>query len=298
MLKSPSHITIGASSIEGTARFFQAFGFVRESDSTIDAFAARELYGLDRATSETRLSMPGAERGLIRVVETHLGTIASGPFDRGAHAVDLYVRDMGQALEIVKNTRAGIGPVAAYRVGPMTIKECKCVGPDGLVLVLIEVDKRRPSVLDSSANTLFSEVHSGVYVVESVDAAAGFWKDAGLKVLLDVTFAEPTVAEFMRLPRPDTRLRLGLFADEAQLPVRLELIEFPDADGRGAPLIDARPLRPGRFVFGFVVGDVAAAVKAMPGAKYSKICRIGKDAVAAGTAPGGVGFEFWSPKDV
>ena len=102
----------------------------------------------------------------------------------------------------------------------------------------------------------------------------------------------------MHLPRPDTRLRLALFADEAQLPVRLELIEFPDADGRGAPLIDARPLRPGRFVFGFEVGDVATAVRATPGAAYSKICRIGKDAVVAGTAPGGVGFELWSPDGV
>ena len=298
MLKSPNHVTVGASNIEGTARFFQAFGFVRESESTVGAFAARELYGLDRASAETRLRMPGAESGFVRLVETDREAVSGGPFDRGPHAIDLYVRDMVEALEIVKNTRADIGPVAAYKVGPMAIKECKCVGPDGLALVLIEVDKRRPSVLDSSACTRFSEVHSGVYVVDSVDAAAGFWKDAGLKVLLDATFAEPTVAEFMHLPRPDTRLRLALFADEAQFPVRLELIEFPDADGRGAPLIDARPLRPGRFVFGFETGDLATAVKNMPRAVYSKICRIGKDAVVAGTAPGGVGFELWSSDDV
>ena len=297
MLKSPSHVTIGASQIEPTARFFQAFGFVRESDRIIGAFAARELYGMERATRETRLTMPGAPGGFIRLVEAQTEAVLGGPFDRGPHAVDLYVRDMNEALEIVKNTHAAIGPVAAYRVGPMSIKECKCVGPDGLALVLIEVDKRRPSVLDSSAHALFSEVHSAVYVVESVDAAAGFWKDAGLKVLLDATFAEPTVAEFMHLPRPDTKLRLALFADEAQRPVRLEMIEFPDPDGRGAPLIDARPLRPGRFVFGFEVTNVAAAVKSMPGASYSKICRIGRDAVAAGTAPGGVGFELWAPDE-
>lgn len=298
MLKSPSHVTIGASRLEATARFLQAFGFVRESDRAIGAFAARELYGLGRATNETRLSMPGAERGFVRLVQTNAAAIRGGPFDRGPHAVDLYVRDMGPALEIVKNTHADIGPVAAYKVGPMTIKECKCVGPDGLALVLIEVDKRRPSVLDSSVHALFSEVHSAVYVVESVDAAAGFWKDAGLKVLLDATFAEPTVAEFMHLPRPDAKLRLALFADEAQLPLRLEMIEFPDPDGRGAPLIEARPLRPGRFVFGFEVDNVPGAIKAMPGASYSKVCRIGKDTVAAGTAPGGVGFELWSPYDV
>ncbi len=298
MLKSPSHVTVGASSVEQTARFFQAFGFVRESDSTIGAFAARELYGLEEPTHETRLCMPGAEGGFIRVVRTNRDAIEGGPFDRGPHAVDLYVRDMIPALEIVKNTHASIGPVAAYKVGPMTIKECKCVGPDGLALVLIEVDKRRPSVLDWSAHALFSEVHSAVSVVESVDAASGFWKDAGLQVLLDATFAEPTVADFMHLPRPDTRLRLALFADPSQAPVRLEMIEFPDPDGRGAPLIEPRPLRPGRFVFGFEVEDVAASVKAMPGASYTKICRIGRDAVVAGTAPGGVGFELWSPDDV
>ena len=294
MLKSPTHITIGVSNLERTARFFQAFGFVRERDVVMGAFAARELYGLPHAANGAFLTMPGAEGGSIRLVETPGEPLPGGPFDRGPHAVDLYVRDMGRALEVVKNTHADIGPVAAYMVGPMTIKECKCVGPDGLALVLIEVDKRRPSLLDASDQVLFSEVHSAVFVVDSVDASAGFWKAAGLKVLLDATFAEPSVAEFMHLPRPDTRLRLALFADEAQMPVRLELIEFPDPDGRGAPLIDARPLRPGRFVFGFEVDNVAASIAAMPGASYSKTCRIERSAVVAGTAPGAVAFEVWS----
>ncbi len=295
MLKSPGHVTIGASNLERTARFFQTFGFVREADSPIEAFAARELYGLRGATSETRLGMPGAAQGSIRLVQTDEAAVHGGPFDRGAHAVDLYVRDMGQALEVVKNTHAAIGPVAAYSVGPMSVKECKCVGPDGLALVLIEVDRKRPSVLDSSASVLFSEVHSAVYVVDSIDAAAGFWTGAGLKVLLDATFAEPGVAEFMHLPRPDTRLRLALFADQGQFPIRLELIEFPDADGRQAPLIESRPLRPGRFVFGFEVSSVAQVSRDLSGAVYSKTCRIGARSVIAGTAPGGVGFELWSP---
>jgi catechol 2,3-dioxygenase-like lactoylglutathione lyase family enzyme len=298
MLKSPSHVTIGASSVERTARFFQALGFARESDSAIGSFPARELYGLGRAVSETRLSMPGANRGFIRVVESPLEGSSRGPFDRGSRSVGLYVREMGPALEIVKNTHAGIGPVVRYTLGSTPIKECQCVGPDGLALVLIEIDQRQPSVLDSSAHALFSEVHSAGHVVESVDAAAGFWKDAGLKVLLDVTLSEPTVAEAMHLPRASARLRRALFADDAQLPVRLEMIEFPDPDGRGAARVDARPLRPGRFLCGFEVDDVAAAIKGMPGAAYSKICRVGKDSVAGGTAPGGVGFELWSPDDV
>lgn len=295
MLKSPSHVTIGASSIEDTSRFFQAFGFVRESDFTVGAFAARELYGLARPAAGARLSMPGADRGFIRLVETSEPPVHGGPLDRGPHAVDLYVRDMAAALEIVKNTRAAIGPVAAYKVGPMAIKECKCVGPDGLALVLIEVNKRRPSVLDASVHAMFSEVHSAVYVVESVDASAGFWKEAGLLPLLDATFAEPEVAAFMHLPRPDTRLRLALFADEAQLPIRLEMIEFPDPDGRGAPMIEARPLRPGRFVFGFEVEGVEMTARSLPGASYSKIARVGDDLVASGAAAGGVAFELWSP---
>lgn len=294
MLKSPSHVTIAASSLEGTARFFQALGFVRESDRAIGAFAARELYGLDGPAQETRLAMPGSSLGRIQVLEVPGEPVAGGPFDRGAHAVDLYVRDMGQALDVVRTTHAVIGPVAAYAVGQMTVKECKCVGPDGLALVLIEVDKRRPSVLDTNANALFSEVHSVVHVVESIDAAAAFWKGAGLKVLLDATFAEPSVAEFMHLPRPDTRLRLALFAEPGQFPIRLELIEFPDPDGRNTPLISARPLRPGRFVSAFEVSSVIEATSVLKDAAYSKHCRIEKDAVVAGVAPGGVGFELWT----
>lgn len=292
MLKSPSYVTLGASHIENTARFFQTFGFVRESGTSVGGFAARELYGLPAPTTEAVLVMPGAKSGYLRLVETSMDTVEGEPFDRGPHAIDLYVRDMEAAIEVVKNTHAGIGPVAAYKVGPMTIKECKCVGPDGLALVLIEVDKRRPSVLDLADNVLFSEVHSAVSVVESVDAAAPFWKAAGLKVLLDATFAEPAVAEFMHLPRPDTKLRLALFADEGQLPIRLEMIEFPDPDARDAPMIDATPLRPGRFLFGFDVADVSATRAALPGARYSKICRVTGGHAVVGIAPGGVGFEL------
>jgi catechol 2,3-dioxygenase-like lactoylglutathione lyase family enzyme len=296
MLKSPSYVVVGAANIERTARFFQTVGFVQEASSTIDAFAARELYGLHRATNEVRLTMPGAAAGFVRLVETSEDPATGGPLDHGPHAVDLYVRDMGQALDVVKNTHADIGAVAAYSVGPMAIKECKCVGPDGLALVLIEVDRRRPSRLDSSPAVLFSEIHSAVYVVDSIDAAGGFWKDAGLKVLLDATFAEPGVAEFMHLPRPDTRLRLALFADEGADPVRLELIEFPDPDGRGAPRISARPLRPGRFIFGFEVADAAVTGRSLPAAVWSKTCRTGLDLVTAGLAPQGVGFEVRSSR--
>lgn len=292
MLKSPGFITVGASSIERTARFFQAFGFVRESGATLSGFAARELYGLTGATSEAILTKPGARLGYVRVVETREATVEGGPFDRGPHAIDLYVRDMETALEVVRNSHAEVGPVAAYRVGPMTIKECKCAGPDGMALVLIEVDKRRPSVLDLPGNLLFSEIHSAVSVVESIDAASAFWVSAGLKVLLDATFAEPAVAEFMHLPRPDTRLRLALFADQGQSPIRLEMIEFPDPDARNAPKIDPTPLRPGRFLFGFDVADVGAAMRALDQARYSKICRVSGGLAAVGIAPGGIGFEL------
>lgn len=294
MLNSPSFVTIGASNVERTARFFQTFGFFRQSRNSIDSFAARELYGLPGATEEVTLVMPGAARGSIRVVGSALESVDAGAFDRGPHAVDLYVRDMDQALEIAKNSHAEIGPVAAYSVGPMRIRECKCVGPDGLALVLIEVDKRRPSVLDTAETILFSEVHSAVSVVESIDAAAPFWKSAGLSVLLDATFAEPTVAEFMHLPRPDTKLRLALFAEAGQLPIRLEMIEFPDPEARNAPGVQSKPLRPGRFLFGFEVGNVAAAIAALPGADYAKVCRVSGGLAATGIAPGGIGFELRS----
>ena len=293
MLKSPNHIALGVSNLETTARFFQYFGFVREADTAIGAFAARELYGLAGSTHEARLVMPGASAGSLRLVETPMESRHGGPFDRGAHAVDLYVRDMDRALNVVKNTHAEIGPVAAYKIGPMSIKECKCVGPDDLALVLIEVDKMRPSILTSNPAALFSEVHSAVAVVDSIDAAAPFWKEAGLKSLLDATFAEPSVSAFMGLPRPDTRLRLILFADEGQQPIRLEMIEFPDADGRGAALIDSVPLLPGRFTFGFEVSSPAAVAKALSGATCSRLCRVGGKNVIAGLAPGGVRFELW-----
>ena len=295
MLKSPNHVALGVSNIEQTARFFQTFGFVREADTAISAFAARQLYGLGTATWESRLVMPGAAAGFLRLIHTPGEPVHGGTFDRGAHAIDLYVRDMDQALNVAKNTHAAISAVAAYKVGLMTIKECKCVGPDGIALVLIAVDKMRPSLLSTNPAPLFSEVHSAVTVVDSIDAAAPFWKQAGLTSLLDATFAEPSVNAFMGLPRPDTRLRLILFADPGQAPIRLEMIEFPDPDGRGAPLIDSVPLRPGRFTFGFEVDSPAHTAKALSSGTYSQSCRVGSRTVIAGLAPGGVRFELWSP---
>jgi hypothetical protein len=197
----------------------------------------------------------------------------------------------------VKNTHAAIGGVVDHMEGPVSTRACRCEGPDGLVLVLIEARNRKPGLLDSSEKARFSEVHAAAYVVDSVDAAIAFWRSAGLTVLSDATLADPG-AGLIRLPHPGVRLRRAVLADEASRPIRIEMIDFPDPEGSGAPLIEARPLRPGRFLLGFEVENVASAIKATPNAAWSKICRIGKDAVAAGTAPGGVGFELWSPDDV
>jgi hypothetical protein len=303
MLLSPTHVALGASAIEPMARFFQRFGFARTEDRVLSAFAARELYGLKGATSEAVLVMPGADLGYLRLVETGStgtrspgGGAGHGPFDLGAHAVDLYVRDMDRAVAQARRAGARVGPIAPYRIGGMFVRECKCVGPDEIALVLIEVDKRRPSILDRHAAALFSEVHSAVYVVDQIAQSGPFWNQAGLQTLLDATFAEPGVAAFMGLPRPDTRLRLVLYADGKQMPVRLELIEFPDPDGRNQPAVDPLPLRPGRFAFGFEAKDAAvlSADFRARGASMSRQVSVDGRQVIAGTAPGGVRFELWA----
>lgn len=296
-LASPSHIALGASAIEPMARFFQAFGFVRGEERPISAFAARELYGIPAAARETCLVMPGASAGFLRIIETPHPPLHHGPFELGSHAIDLYARDIEHVSMVALRAGAKVGPIAPYRVGGMEVKECKCVGPDGVALVLIQVDKRRPSILDSNPAAFASEVHSGVFVVDSADDAIPFWKQAGLRSLLDATFAEAAVAAFMGLPRPDTRLRLVLFADEGQFPIRLELIEFPDPDGRSQPSVPSVPLRPGRFAFGFHVKDVRTAANALNGATYSRATSIAGQTVVAGTAPGGVRFELWESEE-
>jgi catechol 2,3-dioxygenase-like lactoylglutathione lyase family enzyme len=281
-----AHVVIGARQPEACVRFLEAFGFEAVSSVTLDAACARALYGLDEATEEVRLGAGGG-RGDVFVVATPHPPAAAGALVVGPHAVDLYTRDVERSRELAEQAGAVCGPIVDYSVGPLRIRECKVTGPDHLALVFIEVDRRRPSLLDRDTARLHSEVHSAVWVVQGVDAGLPFWcGHAGLSVLLDATFREPAVARLMELSSPTTPVRLVVLAGADAAPPRLELIECPE---EAADPVPAWPIRPGLHAAVVEVPALEAVTGTLPGVDWGQAVQLagGVEAVA-GTAPCGV----------
>jgi catechol 2,3-dioxygenase-like lactoylglutathione lyase family enzyme len=292
VLSSPSHVAVGCTDLDATTRFLQAFGFQADGDAVLPAGVAAALYGADGPLPQRWLSVPQAARGRVRLVQAASPRAGRGPFDRGAHAIDLYTTDIARSVEQARQAGGRAGPTGSYRAGPLQVHEVKTHGPDGLALVFIQVDRRRPSVLDSAPDRLHSEVHSIVWTVDGADmeAALAFWRDtAGLSVLLDATLADPQISMFMELPRDEVTVRLALLADADVAPARLELLTFPD--DRGAP--PATTLHAGSFLPGFTVDDLDATMGRLRGATFGEVAALpGGGRAVRGVAPGGVAFEL------
>lgn len=151
-------------------------------------------------------------RGTVSVVPG-AGSWERPPLGGGPAALDFYVRAVGDR------------PHVTVELGPLVMHQARVVGPDGLPVVLIEANHRRPSLLDSSDASV-SEAHSLVWVVPSIDEALAFFRAAGLVVAFDLPITSPAVCELMGLPA-GTTVRMAMLGDEALTPMRLELFEAP-----------------------------------------------------------------------
>lgn len=290
-LESPHHVVLGASDPGAAAAFFRALGFESGGPEGLSSVAARALYGLDQATSQQWLRMPGAERGGLRIVATPHPPAACGPYDHQPQAIDLYTTDMARSLEAARRAGARGREPLSYRVGTLEVAEGKAVGPDGVPVIFLRLSRRRPSLLDREPGRLHSEVHAFVRAVASLDRALGFWRDrAGLNVMMDATLRDPNVTGVMQLPRRDAPVRIAILVDAETRPVRLELIEFPEDRGSAVP---PRPLRAGLHGPAFEVASIEAARRAWPEVEVGEAVAVGEGRAAAALEPGGVPFELW-----
>lgn len=160
--------------------------------------------------------------GLGAALDGPLGTVevvaGSGSWDRaplsgGTAALDFYVRSVGSRDHVT------------IELGPLVMRQARVIGPDGLPVVLIEANHRRPSLLDHSAAQT-SEAHSLVWVVPSIDETLAFFRQTGLTVAFDLPITSPAVCELMDLPE-GTTVRMAMLGDEGLTPMRLELFEAP-----------------------------------------------------------------------
>ncbi len=252
MLQSPIGAVVGASDVAATVAFLQGF----------------DLAVVDKGPGHVDLA--SAERGRVRVVRAAPGP-ARAPYDGGVAALDFYVRDIGDR------------PSVRIDLGPLVMHQSRMTGPDGLPVVLIEANHRRPSRLDTTAAE-FSEAHSLVWVVPEVGETVAFFTAAGLTCAFDVPLDSPAVTEIMGLPEPGP-VRMAMVSDDAVSPMRLELFGFP---GRSVPASDGQPLA-GRAWPAFAVDDLTAAL-ALPWDRVGEV----RDGAVRCVAPGGVLVELWS----
>lgn len=295
-LRSPSHVVIGANEPDRMADYLGRFGFTERRAAVLAPAAADALYGLDRPLREIELRTPGAETGWIRVVETPLPAPERPPYARGPALLDLYTRNIEASMALTVEAGAHAGPIVEYPVeGLGSVFEGRALGPEGLALGFVMSDDRRSSVLDADPAARHSEAHAYVWTVDSIDAAVGFWVDAGMRLLLDSMVADPGISTFMELPRPGVAIRIVHLTGADEEPIRFELMEFPTDAG---PAVEALPLRPGLHVAAFGVADVAAEVASHPTAAWRDQVALSNDVhpharAVAGVAPGGVRFELW-----
>ncbi len=296
-LGSPDHVVVGATDLEGMEAFLGRFEFHSHPLPDLEPRAAQALYGLEGPCRQRRLVPEPAEQGWIRLVETPHAHRQGGAYDARPLAVDLYTRSIEKSLAIAAGARAHFpeihcGELVEYEVGPLAIREAEVIGPDGLVVVFLEVSQRRSSLLDRVPERLHSEVHSVVLAVDSAGEALPFWQGpAGLDTLIDAPIEGAMISRLMNLPRPNVPVRFVLLADDACNPTRFELLEFSEDAGETRP---TWPLAAGLHAPGFSVSNLDTALQTLGEAEAGALAQLGTGARGVSlVAPGQVRFELW-----
>ena len=294
------HAVVGVSDLAASIAFYTAYGFEVVARNRLEADVATALYGLDSATDEVVLGVPGAATGRLRLVHTPLPLPDRGHFHRGGHALDIYTSDMEASTALARELGVVVGPTADYVFGPVSLQQAQAMAPDEVPFVFVGIDRRLPSILDAQPERAHSELHSVVGCVDGIDAETAFWKDVvGLELRSQFPIDVPAVSEFMMLPR-HVPIRMSVMSGAAANPPRFELLEFSDAEGI---TVSGRPLLPGCLVVGLRVPHVLAAVEAMAHAgatTYPAVSAPGLNGqvelAAFVTTPGGIDVEVRGPQ--
>lgn len=286
-------MVIGATDVDATAAFFARFGFEPLSEGTLPADAAGRLFDLPGEARELELGTTGATTGRITILRTPFNPAPAVPFARGPIALDVYTTNLDDSLEVVRAARLDHGPVGRVELGPLLLRQCRVMGPDGLPLVLVEASQRRPSVLDRDPGRLHSEVHSVVWSVDDVAAAGAFVRDhAGLTFAGPYPVGNPQVSAFMGLPREDVPIQMGLLAGAETAPVRLEPLCFTADPGLA---VADRRLRGGLHALAFQVADLEVARRSLHGMSFGPALEVSAGRAMATTTPQGIRLQVWGP---
>ncbi|MEX1310978.1 MAG: VOC family protein [Candidatus Sulfomarinibacteraceae bacterium] len=297
MLPSPVDVVVGASDMEAATRFLIHFGFEMGVAGTLPAEAARALYGIDAPVDELVMAAPGAPRGRVRLVSTPNPARTYAPFDARPFAIDLFTADMDRSVAEARKAGYHTSPVTDHRFGPVTIREVEIIGPDRVVMTLLEPSAgRRPCILDDDPGRLHSEVHAFVWSDTDLDRHIGYWTDRGLQTLMDVVMETPGLGALVGAPDEDVKLRLTVFADQPEArPIRVEYVEFIGKPSQPQPTL---PLAAGLHAPAFELEDLDAVLEELAPAEIGEVVAVDTPVhpgmrAATAVTPGGHRFEVW-----
>jgi hypothetical protein len=266
-MSAPVEVVVGATDLDATTRFLATFDLEVVAEGTVAVTDADSGDGQAGSTSWRRLGVPGADRGTIRLVATDLPggprpAIAAGPL-----AVDLYTRDLDASLARLADAGIDRGHLGTLDLGPLVMRQCEVIAPDGWRIVLVEANHRRPTTLDDDPDRLHSEVHSVLWTVPSIEEATPALVDLGLTQAHVFPIQHPELARIIDLPAPDTTLVMNLLVDGDQAPIRVELCEFPEHPPAAGDIPhhgDGSPLASGVHALALSTDPTAPTV-ALPG---------------------------------
>ncbi len=296
MLPSPRDVVIGASDLGAVASFLALFGFAEVARDRLPQPCASALYGLETATDELLLAVPGAERGRVRVVATANPARRFAPFDPRPFAIDLFSTDVEAGVAIASANGFHASPITDHRFGPAVIREVEVIGPDGIVLTLLQPNVgRRSSILDHEPDRLHSEVHAFVWSESGLDEHLRFWQERGLTKSTDAVLDTPGLGALVGVPDEDVSMRLTVLAGAEGHPIRVEFVDFLGRSGSPQPIW---PLAAGLYAPAFEVEDLEAAAARLapavvdPPVTVATAVHPGVRAAHA-VSPGGHHFELW-----
>ncbi len=237
-------VVIGSTAPAASADFLAAFDFVVAGTRRIEADEAMAVYGLAGPLDATVMVAAHAPGGpTLELIPTSSGPSPRRGWDAGPAALDVYVRDLDVAVEMLASRGLSSSAVGGISMGSMAMRQVMVEGPEGLGVVPVESTHRRSSVLDSDPSASFSEPHSVVWVVDDHDSEVAAWTRAGWTPGVTISFEEPSISEELDLPDSPTKITMTMFSDPDAAAMRVELMTFDDhssprrRDGDpGAPL--------------------------------------------------------------
>ena len=213
---SIDEVVIHVVDIEASAKFYiGAFDLqmlVNDGDSIL-------LGVLNSPTGKIRLREVRAREG-----------VAPQVWDLGPRLLGLYSRDLTSTLKRIEEAGGKPRPLVTYPYGGGEMREAIALGSDHVWWTLPEVGADGPRqsspALEQNPARQHGELHTVVLVVEDVDQAINFFRDAGgMTLLFDGVMQGEVFEEMIGFPS-GASLRIAFLAGPDKAPARIEFMSF------------------------------------------------------------------------